>query len=89
MARRAGEGRREIGITGRVKRRKMLTKEDLKVGRIYRGKRFRQFFGGNNDRRIVWMSDTKVQYDSDTVKMGRRFPIVDIEVFLRWAKEKI
>ena len=73
----------------------MLTKEDLKVGSTYRAKRYKEVMisfnrlGSNNDRIIVWMSDTKVQYDSDTVKMGRRFPIVDIEKFLRWAKEEI
>lgn len=73
----------------------MLTKEDLKVGSTYRAKRYREIMmsfntlGGNNDRTIVWMSDTKVQYDSDTVRIGRRLPTIGIEVFLRWAKEEI
>lgn len=68
-----------------------LTKKDLKIGRTYRAKRYRQLWMGNNDRHIVWMSKdrTRVQYNSDTVKIGRRYPIIDIEKFLRWAKEII
>ena len=67
-----------------------LTKEDLVVGGTYRTKRYRESpFGGNNDRNIVWMDDHRVQYNSDTVKIGQSYPIVAIEVFLRWAKEKV
>lgn len=65
----------------------MLTKKDLKVGSTYRGKRYREFLGQSNDRIIVWIGDTTVQYDSDTVKIGRHLPRIDIEKFLRWAKE--
>jgi len=67
----------------------VLTKEDLKVGSTYRAKRYRECLGKSNDRIIVWMNDRRVQYDSDTVKIGRHFPKIDIEMFLRWAKEEI
>jgi len=66
-----------------------LTKEDLQVGGVYRAKRYREWFHHNNDRRIVWMGDTTVQYNSDTVKIGQHYPRIDIEKFLRWAKEKV
>ena len=71
---------------------KELTKDDLRVGATYRGKRYRAgLFGGNNDRTIVWMNRelTRVQYDSDTVAIGRRLPIVDIDKFLKWAKNEV
>ena len=64
-----------------------LTEKDLKVGRTYRAKRYREWFNCNNDRNIVWMGNTTVQYNSDTVKIGQHYPRVDIEKFLRWAKE--
>ena len=65
----------------------MVAKEDLKVGSTYRAKRYREVLGFNNDRTIVWMGATELQYNSATVKIGRRYPIIDIEKFLRWAKE--
>ena len=66
----------------------VLTAEDIKVGSTYRGKRFQQFFNSTNDRVVVWMSSdrSEVQYDSDTVSVGRRLPRVSMEQFLRWAK---
>ena len=66
-----------------------LTKEDLKVGGVYRAKRYREWFHHNNDRIILWMRSTTLQYNSDTVKIGRNYPRIDIEKFLRWAKEKV
>ena len=66
-----------------------LTKEDLQVGGIYRAKRYREWLHLNNNRRIVWMGDATVQYDSDTVRIGQHYPRIDIEKFLRWAKEKV
>ena len=75
----------------------MLTIDDLQVGKTYRGKRFQQTPWGNNDRRIVWLGKSLfssgkteyVQYDSDTVKMGRKLPTVSVEQFLKWAKEEV
>ena len=66
-----------------------LTEKDLKVGKTYRGKRFRQLMDWNNDRIILWMNDRNVQYDSDTVRDGRNYPTVTIQQFLNWAKEEV
>lgn len=66
-----------------------LTEKDLKVGKTYRGKRFREILGWNNDRMILWIGDGKVQYDSYTVRDSRRYPTVTIQQFLNWAKEEV
>lgn len=66
-----------------------LTKNDLIRGHIYRGKRFREFLGSNNDRILVWVGGDEVQYDSDTVKDGRRYPRVPVEKFLKWADKDV
>lgn len=68
-----------------------LTARQLHVGGVYRAKRFREFMGETNDRTIVWISADKahVQYDSDTVKIGRRLPVIPIDKFLGWAKFEV
>jgi len=66
-----------------------LTKKDLRVGRTYRAKRHKECLGFSNNRTILWMGDTTLQYNSDTVKIGRHYPRIDIEKFLKWAKERI
>jgi hypothetical protein len=69
-----------------------LKPEDLKVGHWYRAKRpTKDFFVkvGRNDRKIVWMSTTQVQYDSDTVRDGRHYPTVSMEEFLKWAAREV
>ena len=68
-----------------------LTKDDIKEGHWYRAKRYREgLFGNtNNDRKVIWMSGDKVQYDSDTVKIGQRRPTITIEKFLNWAKREL
>jgi len=38
-----------------------------------------------NDRQIAWVGPTEVQYDSPTVKMGRKLPFVTHEAFRKWA----
>jgi hypothetical protein len=65
-----------------------LTAEDIKVGAVYRGKRFQQFLTTTNDRVVAWISSdrSEVQYDSDTVSVGRRLPRVSMDQFLRWVK---
>lgn len=40
----------------------------------------------NNDRAVLWIGHGDVQYDSDTVPTGRRFPTMRLEAFARWAK---
>ena len=75
-----------------------LTMENLEVGSWYRAKKIRKdFWGQPNDRQVLWLGKQMyqgkytdcVQYDSNTVKDGRRYPIVSVEAFLKWAKEKI
>lgn len=69
-----------------------LTKDDIQVGKTYRGKRFiKSGFGYTNDRYVVYISPnkTQVQYDSDTVKTGRHYPTIDMDKFLKWVKMEV
>lgn len=60
--------------------------EDLKIGRCYRAKQPRQAgFGYVNDRQIIWIGMTEVQYDSPAVEQGERYPKIDTAKFLAWA----
>lgn len=67
--------------------------KDIKPGRTYRGKRFRQSIFGtaNNDRTVIWIDSLgwELQYDSDTVALGRNYPKVTVEAFARWAKADV
>lgn len=71
-----------------------LTVDDLVVGNVYSAKR-RKSVGFVepliNDRQIVYINrlTKKVQYDSPTVKFGRKLPFVDIEKFLNWADKDV
>lgn len=44
-----------------------------------------------NDRQIVWISGdgARVQYDSPSVRVGQRRPMISREEFLKWAKADI
>jgi len=70
----------------------MITDKDLIIGHCYSAKKpkligfFPRLY---NDRQIVWLGIDQVQYDSPTVKMGRKLPIVTIEKFLKWADKDI
>lgn len=72
-----------------------LKAEDIIVGHLYRGKRYRKSAGGfDNDRVVLHINkplfgDPQVQYDSYTVPNGRHYPMVSMEKFLKWAKEDI
>jgi hypothetical protein len=60
----------------------------LAVGTCYRSKKPRSvglFSRLVDDRQIVWLGIDQVQYDSPTVKRGRKFPIVSRGAFLKWA----
>jgi len=70
-------------------KREPLKLEDLKVGHLYRGKRFREFLGLTNDRVIIYLGRDAVQYDSHTVRQGRHFPQVTVEAFLKWASHEV
>lgn len=67
---------------------------ELKVGNVYEAKRKSTsglFSRLLNDREILWISadGNRVQYDSPTVKMGQKQPMVDREAFLKWAKRDV
>jgi hypothetical protein len=70
-----------------------MEKSDLKVGRVYRAKK--PMLVGNifdpkvNDRMVVYIGAEKLQYDSPTVKMGRKLPFIDIDLFLAWADRDV
>lgn len=70
-----------------------LSKEDLKEGRTYRSKKPRPMLFDRDkaydDRTIIHMGFDTVQYDSDLVRTGRRYPTVTIAEFLAWAKEDV
>jgi hypothetical protein len=67
-----------------------MTKDDLIVGHVYSAKRSkRDFFGFLNDRQIKWIGGDMIQYDSPTVAMGRHYPKITMEKFLKWAKEDV
>lgn len=55
----------------------------LEVGRSYRSRKGSR----SPDREIIWISNdgTRVQYDGDAVKLGRRFPVVSADAFAKWA----
>lgn len=70
-----------------------LRSEDVRVGRLYRGRRPHQNpFTQEWDDRIVLHVDrlgVNVQYDSTSVRNGRRYPSVAMEKFLRWASHEV
>lgn len=69
-----------------------LESKDLQVGRCYRAKRPARiglFPSLINDRQIKWIGGDQVQYDSPSVKDGRRYPVVKIEAFLKWADRDV
>lgn len=62
---------------------------DIKVGKWYRAKRYRENFGYNNDRRVIYIGPNTVQYDSDTVRNGRHYPKTTMTAFLNWAAREV
>ena len=61
----------------------------LAVGRVYRAKTPRNVRGYFNDRQILHLSDSTVQYDSISVGAGRRYPVVVRAAFEAWAAEDV
>ena len=64
---------------------------DIIKGHIYRGSRprpvgFPEVF---DDRQVLFVSPTQVQYDSPTVRGGRKYPSVDRERFEKWVGEDV
>lgn len=65
---------------------------ELKAGRTYRAKNPRRAgtFGRLvNDRAVIWVGSTTVQYDGPAVPIGGRYPTVSREKFLAWAARDV
>lgn len=74
----------------------MLSENDIQVGKTYRAKKPTRYFYFSvgevfNDRTVLWISPdrTKVQYDGPAVKMGRHYPTVPMDKFVKWAGQQI
>ena len=63
----------------------------IRRGRVYRGKKPRNCRGFYNDRQVLWISEDgeKIQYDSPTVAIGRKFPTIPREKFEAWAGDDV
>ena len=80
---------------------KQLTREDIRVGAMYRAKKPKKMvFGGEyNDRYVLWIGERfdeksglrvdHVQYDSVSVRVGRYYPYVTMVSFLKWASHEV
>ena len=70
-----------------------ITKDDLKVGAIYRANRPSKLWNGvglaYNDREIIHMDGVSIQYDGPAVRLGQRYPKISIERFLKWAAHEV
>lgn len=66
-----------------------MSELELKSGRVYRAKKPRDARGFFNDRQVVYISHFQVQYDSPSISMGRKLPMMDKEKFLKWIGEDI
>jgi hypothetical protein len=62
---------------------------DITRGRIYRAKKPANSGGLFNDRQVLYVTDTSVQYDGPAVGFGRHYPTVSREVFEAWAGEDV
>ncbi len=69
-----------------------MTISDIQVGRVYRSKKPKAigiFDPLYDDRQILWIGSTTLQYESPTVKIGRKYPTVDIDKFLKWGDRDV
>lgn len=64
-----------VDMVFEAKRPKIL--RTLDMGEVY------------DDRQIVWVGIGQIQYDSPTVKYGKRLPIIPIEKFEKWAGREV
>lgn len=63
---------------------------ELIVNHVYRAKKPGPTSSGSvNDRMIIHMGPTTVQYDSPTVKNGKHYPSIPREQFEAWAGEDV
>lgn len=69
-----------------------LTKDDIQIGKLYRGKKPKKIDGELWDDRIVLHIGRytgNVQYDSYAVRDGRKYPTTTMEKFLKWASHEV
>ncbi len=67
-----------------------MTRDDLIINHISSAKRPRQTLDGFcNDRMIVYVGVTVVQYDFASLGMGRRYPGISVEKFLAWVGDDV
>lgn len=66
---------------------KLLKAEDIRSWHTYYAKRPKNFIFGNDDRLVLWVSvdRTQIQYDSNSVRTGRKYPTCTMLAFLKWA----
>lgn len=65
-----------------------MTELTLQAGRCYRAKKPRpagQFTAYANDRQILRIGSTTVQYDGPSVRNGSHYPTISKDEFLAWA----
>lgn len=62
---------------------------DIVVGRVYRAKKPRNHFGLYDDRRVLYVSEERVQYNSPTVPFGSKYRWASLEKFKKWAGEDV
>ena len=61
---------------------------NIERGHVYRAKKPKgigMFLPYFDDRQVVYVSSDRVQYDSPTVRDGRRYPTIDRDKFEKWA----
>ena len=71
-----------------------MTRDDLKTNHVYSAKRPRTIrnlwvFPVYNDRAILWIGETTLQYDAPTVRDANKFPRITIKRFLEWADKDV
>lgn len=65
--------------------------EEIKVGHKYRAKKPKAIGPQQqvDDRQVLYVGFTQVQYDSPSVIWGKQYPRISMEKFLKWAGEDI
>ncbi|MBV9849842.1 MAG: hypothetical protein JO250_09240 [Armatimonadetes bacterium] len=70
-----------------------MTRDDVQPGKYFRARRPRISGWDDgpilNDRKVLHVGISGVQYDSPSVANGRHFPTVTMEKFLAWAGQEI
>lgn len=67
-----------------------LPREAILPGHTYRAKRRKVgMFDTSDDRYLVYVGGNQVQYDSDTVRTGRKYPMMDLDEFRFWAHSDV